>query len=106
MYHLLVNRAAGESEIIEGDEGERLDHGHFNTIGVYNTPEEAEQGKADYAGKPKYAVFYSRPMNSGYVCKVDNLSGNYKGTGHHPYSFIDEHATEEEADRSLAEMYK
>lgn len=66
---------------------------------------EAEKKLADILRVDAVAVFYNAPAGEAYY--EDSPSGNYKGSGHHPFSYVTEYpydpAVEEDRERAINE---
>ena len=71
-------------------------------VGSYPAPQVKDVLRG-LAGKSRFAVF-TAIGRSPYIEEVHDLSGNYRGSGHHPFRLAAEFSTEEEAEDFMAKL--
>ena len=113
-FSIFYDNAAGQAEVRPCGKGKSTVVGgipHKMTRPVYGDyvgsyPEHEVRSVLDKLGGPeKFGVFWNNGSLEGYIEAVDGLSGNYRGSGHWPFSFASEHATREAAQAALAELF-
>lgn len=102
-FVVLQNVGAGTIRVVDAREDNNRGF-HESFMGEFETREEAEAKAAELAGEPMWAVFLNVPAWTGYVEEVDSASGNYRGSGRHPFSFQCEFETKEEAEAALSNI--
>lgn len=112
-YQLMYNQAAGEMAINEfknwPDSTYQQTEGYFTEYGLYDSEKDLDEAIKKLQGKPVFAVFENKAAGRAYWAKEDNLSGNWRGSKHAPYTLIDEFDTQKEAEKRvkyLLESYK
>lgn len=112
-WTIFYDNAAGQAELRPCGKGNAVTAGGIahriprpirgEYIGTY--PEhEIRSALNKIAGKTTYAVFWNNGAASGYVEAVNGLSGNYRGSGHFPYTCVGECPTREEAESMLMKL--
>lgn len=95
-WWVFYNSAAGDHYITRSRPISNQE-GHYRLVDEGHGDSELKKALDRLAGPQRWAGFEDRPAGKRFVEQVDNLSGNYKGSGRHPFSFVQYFFSEEEA---------
>ena len=94
------NRAAGEVHV-----GDHPPGFHWDYLGEFNSEDDAEMYiQSLIAQTTVWAVFWDNGRWEGYVSQEHCYSGNYRGSGHYPYTYMGEYETRSEAEAALQRL--
>ena len=94
--------SGGKTQVVGGIPHKIPSPTNGNFVGSYPEPQVKEILRG-LAGKSRFAVFTAIGQ-SPYIEEVNSLSGNYRGSGHHPFRCAAEFETEEEAEEFLVSL--
>ena len=104
-YGVFENGAAGEVFVRELSENDPRQDGYFTCYEEFTSEQKAKNYITEREEETTvFAVFYNYPAGEGYIRQEDDYSGNWKGSKHSYYNYVEDFKTREKAENCLNEI--